>query len=80
MGKLLTILGFVFLIFIIALLTAGVTYRYAVYETADDVVTALEMVAICTQLGNVTTEEIKSAYIKVFILNETKFEDLKVGE
>ena len=47
-------------------------YQESIKQGAKNVVTALEMVVACQQVGNITQEQITAQYINTFILNKTK--------
>jgi len=77
--RLIIILGVLFwisFIFMVVFGGAAVYYKFysewAIQEGAKNTVTALEMVVVCQQLSNVTSEQIKEQYIKTFILNQSR--------
>ena len=59
------------LFFIASTVVFSTLYHGALQLGAKNVVTALEMVVACEQVGNVTSEQVQEQYFKTFIFNRT---------
>lgn len=70
------LIGLLILSILFGLILSGITYnlgiKSAVKYTAKDIVTSLELIVACQQVGNVTVEQVKEQWIKTFLLNKTE--------